>query len=215
MHRIPGGWEITLSDFSGGMLEQARQNLLDQPHGFTFEEIDAQSIPYAENTFDAVIANHMLYHVPDRAKALSEVRRVLKPGGRLYATSVGEAHMREVPELVAKFDQELVKKHLKEPNEFTLENGVDQLSAWYREVKIHRQKNALEVTEVPPLVDYILSGFWSGVLEGRRDEFTLFITQEMGRSNGVFQGGSRISGNCGHTPPKTKHPQDKHLVLRR
>ncbi len=55
-----------------------------------FKEIDAQSIPFEDETFDAVIANHMLYHVPDRPKAIAEIKRVLKPGGRLIATTIGK-----------------------------------------------------------------------------------------------------------------------------
>src|SRR5262249_54443187 len=69
-HRIPAGWDITLSDFSAGMVEEQRKALATIPHPFKFEEIDIQSIPYPDNTFDTVIANHMLYHVPDRAKAI-------------------------------------------------------------------------------------------------------------------------------------------------
>ena len=67
---------------------------------FTFEVVDAQLIPYEKHTFNVVIANYMLYHVPDLAKALSEIRRVLQPKGRLYATTVGlnqMAELRKVP----------------------------------------------------------------------------------------------------------------------
>ena len=46
---------------------------------FAYEIIDAQAIPYGTQRFDIVIANHMLYHVPDRAQAIAEMRRVLKP----------------------------------------------------------------------------------------------------------------------------------------
>ena len=50
------------------------------------------SDPYDDASFDAVIANHMLFHVPDRAKALAEMRRVLRPGGKLYTSTMGETH---------------------------------------------------------------------------------------------------------------------------
>ncbi|HJT55387.1 MAG TPA: class I SAM-dependent methyltransferase [Ktedonobacteraceae bacterium] len=79
--RIPEDWEITLSDFSAGMLQEAQSRLSGGSGHFSFQLFDIQSIPFENEHFDTVIANHMLYHVPDRAKALSEIRRVLKPGG--------------------------------------------------------------------------------------------------------------------------------------
>ena len=80
LHRIPEGWEITLSDFSSGMLQEARRNLRDSQRRFEFEVVDAQSIPFEGESFDAVIAKHMLFDVPDKTKAFSEMRRVLRPG---------------------------------------------------------------------------------------------------------------------------------------
>ena len=58
--------------------------------------MDAQSISYEDEIFDAVIANHMLYHVPDRMKAIAEIKRVLKWGGRFIATTVGSHHLKEM-----------------------------------------------------------------------------------------------------------------------
>ena len=125
--RIPEGWEISLSDFSPGMLNQAWEKLVYQSHPFNFEIIDAQSIPYEADHFDIVIANHFLYHVPDRAKAISEIRRVLRPGGRFYATTIGIKHMKELPDLVARFDPENSHFLSSEDVPFIMENGADQL----------------------------------------------------------------------------------------
>ncbi len=69
--RIPSTWDITLSDLSSGMLDSAWRNLVVTGRNYKFKEIDAQEIPFEDETFDAVIANHMLYHVPDRAKGNS------------------------------------------------------------------------------------------------------------------------------------------------
>src|SRR5512138_1329879 len=100
--RIPADWDITLSDLSPGMVDAAWKNLVVTGRAFQFKEIDAQEIPFADETFDAVIANHMLYHVPDRGKALSEIRRVLKTGGRFFATTVGENHMMQMMDWYAR-----------------------------------------------------------------------------------------------------------------
>src|SRR6266498_4886670 len=94
--RIPSDWDITLSDLSAGMVDTAWRNLVVAGRAFQFKEIDAQSIPFEDETFDAVIANFMLYHVPDRPKALQEIKRILKPGGKLIAATVGNNHMKEV-----------------------------------------------------------------------------------------------------------------------
>ncbi|MGD9100913.1 MAG: class I SAM-dependent methyltransferase [Anaerolineae bacterium] len=187
MHRIPKGWAITLSDFSTGMLEQARQNLADSDHRFTFEIIDTQSIPFENGSFDAVIANHMIYHVPDRARGLSEMRRVLKSGGDLYATTVGVSHMRELPELITKFDPELALKHVGEANEFTLENGPAQLAEWFSEVAVRRYEDALHITEAAPLVDYAMSSRWFRVDTDRREEFAEFVGQELALNGGAIR----------------------------
>ncbi|MCJ7661410.1 MAG: class I SAM-dependent methyltransferase, partial [Anaerolineales bacterium] len=100
MTHIPAGWQLTVTDFSPGMLEQTRHHLHNQPHAFTFERINAQSIPHEDDEFDAVVANHMLYHVPDRPKAFAGIQRVLKPGGCLYAATNGLRHMGEMRELI-------------------------------------------------------------------------------------------------------------------
>jgi SAM-dependent methyltransferase len=184
--RIPDGWVITISDFSDGMLDKARENLMNQSHPFTFEVIDAQSIPYETDCFDILIANHFLYHVPDRSKAISEIRRVLKPGGRFYGTTIGIDHMKELPELVARFDSEESVFLSNKDIPFTLENGAEQLKPFFTEVQIRRYPDELRVTDVDVLVDYALSGMRLGLEDDRREEFADFIKQEMTANDGVI-----------------------------
>lgn len=195
-HRIPEGWEITLSDFSAGMLQHAQEKLDPAPRQFAFRIVEAQNIPYPAESFHAVIANHMLYHVPDREKALSEIHRVLKPGGRAYFATVGENHMSELPAFVAKFDPQLTANHQAEKVDFTLENGAAQLGKWFSSVKLYRQENALRVTKVEPLVDYVLSSLKLGVGEDCKEEFARFVKNELesnygelfiNKENGMFE----------------------------
>src|SRR5215210_9014670 len=141
--RIPSGWQITLTDFSPGMLAEARANLAGA-HPFSFEQADAQAIPFANASFDAVIANHMLYHVPDRAKAFAEIRRMLRPKGRFYAATNGENHLREIYEFVHQFDSTI---DLWNRMTFRLESGAAELSHFFSHVLLHRYESALVVTE--------------------------------------------------------------------
>ena len=182
--RIPAGWEIILSDFSAGMLEGTRRNLETQSQ-FQYKVINAQSIPFSSEHFDAVIANHMLYHVADKPAAFSEIRRVLKPAGIFYASSVGERHLIEISDLLCKFDEKLVSWG-RVSDSFTLENGMAQLKQHFTEIKLYRYEDALEVTEVAPLVDYVLSGWAWHVLEKRLDLFKEFVAREIKSRHGVF-----------------------------
>ncbi|ETW97445.1 MAG: hypothetical protein ETSY1_22635, partial [Candidatus Entotheonella factor] len=98
LDRLSSDWSVHLSDFSAGMIHKTRTGLRQaQPacHAH-YQVIDAQAIPYADQTFDAVIAHHMLYHLPDRSRALREIHRVLKPDGMLYATANSLHYFEEV-----------------------------------------------------------------------------------------------------------------------
>ena len=139
--RIPADWEITLTDLSAGMLDAAWRNLVVTGREFQFKEMDAQSIPFEDETFDAVIANHMLYHVPDRPKGIAEIKRVLKADGRLFATTVGENHMKEMMDW---YRQVHVSKLWESfANSFTLENGLEQLKLFFSEVTHSRYEDNL------------------------------------------------------------------------
>ena len=153
--RIPDGWSITLSDLSPGMLDAAWRNLTVTGCAFKFQEIDAQSIPCSDEEFDVVIANHMLYHVPDRKKALKEVVRVLTVTGKLYATTVGDNHMFEMSEWRRRVTPDRYSVPFSAP--FTLENGAAQLSSFFREVKLSRYEDNLRITEVEPIMAYLRS----------------------------------------------------------
>ncbi|MBN1874962.1 MAG: methyltransferase domain-containing protein [Anaerolineae bacterium] len=156
--RIPAGWDITLTDFSEGMLAAAQHNLAEMERTFTFRQVDAQDLPFATGDFDIVLANHMLYHVPDRPRALAEIRRVLRPGGKFYAATNGEQHMRELWELLTPYIPNCYARSLAAAGGFMLENGATQLTdAGFVDVVWHDYPNNLAITEVEPLIAYIQS----------------------------------------------------------
>ncbi len=173
--RIPARWRIVLSDFSPGMLEAARKVLDPVEHEFELAVIDATEIPFDADAFDGVIANHMLYHVPDRARALAEIRRVTVPGGRLYAATIGHPHLQELYELAGLANRP--------PEAFGVENGRAQLEAAFDEVTFHEFPNALRVTEPEPALAYVES--IAGRLENREE--IVRVIDERISAHGAFE----------------------------
>jgi len=86
---------VAFLDISPRMVELARERGVDAQIG------DAQQLPFADASFDTVVAAWMLYHVPDLDRTLDEIARVLEPGGALVAVTNSVGHLRELRELIA------------------------------------------------------------------------------------------------------------------
>ena len=133
---LPAGLRVCFSDFSLGMLRAARAGLTGL-HGFGFANSDAQDLPLPAGGFDWVIANHMLYHVPDLPRAVRELARVLRPGGRLCAATNGGQHMCELDRLLHQFDA-----RYPEPDQmaamlrYRLENAAEWLRPVFGRVEV-------------------------------------------------------------------------------
>ncbi|MEL7444505.1 MAG: methyltransferase domain-containing protein [Pseudomonadota bacterium] len=72
-------------DVSSRMLDQARRRLSRTQAQLQLHKADLGAIPYPDNSFDVVLVAHVLEHMPNPAAAMSELLRVLKPGGLLIA----------------------------------------------------------------------------------------------------------------------------------
>jgi ubiquinone/menaquinone biosynthesis C-methylase UbiE len=92
-----------VTDLSPGMVEAAVRNGTALGLDVDGRVADAESIPYADATFDLVVGHAVLHHIPDVELALREVLRVLKPGGRFVfagePTTVGDWYARRLGRL--------------------------------------------------------------------------------------------------------------------
>ena len=144
--------KLVLSDISEAMIESTR-SLLGERDNVEYKVIDIRQIPYEDDTFDAVIGNMMLYHVPDLAKGLKEVRRVLKDGGRFYSATFGEHGIME-------YLSGLLSEYGVEDNVskvFTLQSGGAILADTFSKVERLDYIDSLAVTNIDDMVDYIYS----------------------------------------------------------
>ena len=69
---------------------------LTSARGVEAQVADATDLPFPDASYDLVVALWMLYHVPDLDRALAEVRRVLRPGGRFLAVTNGDGHLADL-----------------------------------------------------------------------------------------------------------------------
>ncbi|MBR4733561.1 MAG: methyltransferase domain-containing protein [Lachnospiraceae bacterium] len=166
--QIPAGVKITLSDQSEGMLREARKAVQGagnhdrkskegKASQFDFQVIDFHEIPAKDSAYDLVIANHVLFYAKDFAKVLGEIRRVLKLGGRLICSTYGTAHMKEISELAAQFDDRIVLAAQNLYEIFGKENGAGILKPYFGKVEWRQYEDHLLVTDAEDLVDYIIS----------------------------------------------------------
>ncbi|HET9116007.1 MAG TPA: class I SAM-dependent methyltransferase [Gaiellaceae bacterium] len=153
LDRIPPGWKLTLTDLSPGMVDAAHAALGDRAE---YVVADVQELPFPDATFDAVIANHMLFHVEDRPRALAEIARVLRPGGTFRATVIGLDHLREIRELAPPPPD---SQWTRTRERFTMETVDDELAPFFVDVEIEPVPGPqdLEVTELEHLLDFVRS----------------------------------------------------------
>lgn len=149
---LPKDAHLWLTDLSEGMLSAAQKQI---PVGDTigFSQVDIQDIPFPDGTFDTVIANMMLYHVPDLDRALREVRRVLKPNGTFFCATYGE---NGITEFVRSAVTRCTGKPMMPMNYvFTLQNGTAILKKCFDRVERRLYHDSLAVTDTRDLVAYI------------------------------------------------------------
>lgn len=181
--KIPPTAHITLTDISDGMLRDARRNLSEKGTQFSYAVADASHLPYEDESFDRVLANHVLFYCDDIEKVCSEIRRVLKPNGLFLASTYGEAHMQEISELVEAFDSRIVLSAEKLYHRFGKENGTSLLSSYFSSVTWKSYEDSLIVPDAEPLISYILSchGNQNQYLLNRYNDFRNFVEKKVAK----------------------------------
>ena len=178
--KLPENIEITLSDTSEGMLRDARRNVGIGDHRFRFRHFDCHRIPYEDQSFDLVVAGHVLFYCEDIPQVCREVKRVLKPGGRFVCSTYGGEHMKEVSELVQSFDDRIVLSAEKLYERFGRENGAEILEQYFTDVHWRTYEDELVIPDPEPLISYILSchGNQSQYILDRYKEFQTYVRKK-------------------------------------
>lgn len=138
------GATVVAIDISPRMVELARDRGIDAHVG------DVQALSFDDASFDCAVANHMLYHASDIDRALSELTRVLRPGGTLVATTNGKRHLAELWLLVG-------RDKSKEDRHFFSEDAEELLRRHFETVERTDVESPLEFPDAEAVRGYVAS----------------------------------------------------------
>lgn len=157
--RLLSGGLIISADLSFGMLSDVAQK--DFSSDTNLVNSNVLHLPFPDDSCDVILANHMLYHVPDIPAAITEIKRVLRPGGYLIAaTNAKDSMMTLIAEIETAYETlgEPIQIPPTPPRvNFSLENGKTLIEAEFPDVQTHHNKSYLVFPEVAPVVAYINS----------------------------------------------------------
>jgi SAM-dependent methyltransferase len=155
------GGQVVASDLVDEMLAMAGENARERAvTNITFQQADAEALPFPDATFDAVTCRHAIMLLPDAPKALREMRRVLVPGGRVIGLLSGppEQSARERPLLIVRKYVAIPQSPPGAPDRFRF-SGPGELAAQLRLVGFRDVREAIHQLPVE----------WTGTVEERSE----------------------------------------------
>ena len=154
---VPRGVTLTLCDLSPGMVEAAlgrarAMGVYAAVHG---RPADLQALPFEDDTYDRVVANHMLYHLPDPRLGVVELARVVRADGLVVAATNGRNHMRELHEVEASvFGTAALDRTV---DVFGAEVGFTLLREHFSDVRWIQYADVLRCTDLADVLAYSCS----------------------------------------------------------
>lgn len=178
---------ITLTEICEEMIEDAIENIGADNKQFNYQITDLSKLPFGDNSFDVVIANHILFFMKDINAVISEIRRVVKPGGRVYCSTIGKNHMKELEELMLSFSHNIRIFEDKLSSKFGLENGKEILNRYFDNVERLLYDSKYIINDCNGILEYIYSipGNILEVIDTRKKEFEKYIKSSI-ESQGEF-----------------------------
>jgi ubiquinone/menaquinone biosynthesis C-methylase UbiE len=151
-HYPAGIDELVVTEPAPGMLERARRRAETMKHSVTVVQASAESLPFQDASFDTVVSTLVLCSVDDVDRALSEIHRVLRPGGQLLFVE----HVRSDDPRRARWQDRLERPWMIladgcHPNRPTLDHIE---SGPFEVVEVERS----ELPQSPPIVRPLVAG---------------------------------------------------------
>lgn len=192
---LPDDVELTLTDNSQGMVDKVKDVLEVHRKALEMKHIkcevrllDAENAVIETNSYDRIIANHMLYHVKKKEQLFLAVKKGLREGGMFCCSTVGKGHMKELNEFVREFSDEIELFFAEATENFLLENGQKQLERHFQNVSLDIFKSDLLVDNADVIYDYVCSypGNAPQILKKRENAFKKKVNQIIERDGAFY-----------------------------
>lgn len=179
---------ITLTDVCEDMVNNAKKNLSDYSDVFDFEIVDPNNIPFEDESFDLVIANHILFYMKDLDKVLKEIKRVLKVGGHFYSSTIDSNNMKELESLMKGFNSNIKISEEKISSKFGMENGQEILSKHFSQTKRYLYEDKLVINDSKGILEYIYSipGNIIELVDTKKKDFEKYIDLNINKHGNIY-----------------------------
>lgn len=134
------------TDLSFGMLREAA----DAP--VPLANADVVALPFGSAVFDVALAAHMLYHVPDVAGGINELRRVVRPGGAVMVATNGPDDKAEVMRVLHQAAEKPARTYVNTDARFLLDDAVDALRPCFEDMRVLHIRTTIPVPVADPIV---------------------------------------------------------------
>lgn len=187
--RISENWNVTVTDRFEKMVDEAREQIGMYPN-FSYGVQDAeQAMEASSASCDAVIANHVIYHLQNPARLFQEARRVLKTDGQLFASVTGQDHLGDLYRFFGEIDPRFTQLRAKHQCEFFGESGRQKMLAFFPKVEWNPHADAIVIRKehLSLLIEYVLS--WheaEAIVRNLSHEFIAERVQELFVARGEY-----------------------------
>ncbi len=151
---LPDDMTLTLLDQSAHMVEQATERLKHLNIASSVVT-DAANLPFPDQSFDVVVAMHMLYHLPNPAVALREMHRVLIPGGRCIVTTNNPRDLPQIAALSRQAFGSAIDDTVQE--RFGTPVALDLMRQHFKDITQQTCEDIYQVDDPEPVIDMLLT----------------------------------------------------------
>lgn len=163
--KLPKDTKILLTDKEQMMLDVCQNRVRNYASFRPTRIFDVTEPTLFDEQFDIIIVNHVLQLFDQSTEILERLAKMLKLGGHIFASTVGEKHMFELEQLIQKVDKNMTLRIERQVQNFSLEQGSSAVPDSLAVKDILLYEDSLQVTDAKPLMDYIYSTRFIGNIQ--------------------------------------------------